>query len=268
MTRVARRWVPDRTMVLVVDGGYAVADLALSCITSRVTMVSRLRMDARLFHEPGPQPAGKRGPKPTKGARQRALRTWAARSDTPWQEAEVAWYGGERKSVLLLSRTALWHRQGHKPVPVRWVMVRDPEGVCRDEAFFATDRALSPEQIIAYVVMRWSVEVTFEQARAQMGLQTQRQWSERAIARTTPALLALMSVVTLAAVHLDERGDLSPAAAAWYKKAEPTFSDCLSAVRCRIWPAQYLPPSMLRAGVVQFSRTDFDRLLSQLLAAA
>jgi hypothetical protein len=268
MARLVREWMPDRAIVLVLDGGFACVELALACAASDITMVSRLRLDARLFHPPSPQPKGKRGPKPQKGARQRSLAQWAARSDTPWQEVEVDWYGGGRKTVQLLSRTALWHRQGKAPVPVRWVLVRDPEGRCRDEAFFCTQVDASPEQIIAWFVMRWSVEVTFQEARAQLGFQTQRQWSDLAIERTTPALLALFSIVTLVAVRLHKGGHLSVATSAWYAKTEPTFSDCLAAVRRRIWPALHLPHSGKTPDIVQFPRDDFDRLLAQLLAAA
>lgn len=268
MARLVRRWMPDRAIVLVLDGGFACVELAAACAASDLTMVSRLRLDARLFHPPGPRPKGKRGPTPKKGARQRSLSAWAARSDTPWEEVEVDWYGGTRKTVRVLSRTALWHRQGKAPVAVRWVLVRDPDGRCRDEAFFCTQLSATPEQIVAWFVMRWSVEVTFEEARAQLGLQTQRQWSDLAIERTTPALLALFSIVTLMAVRLHEGGQLSAATSAWYAKKEPTFSDCLSAARRRIWPAIHLPHSGKTPDIVQFPRDDFDRLLAQLLTAA
>jgi hypothetical protein len=146
-----------RAIILVVDGAFAATSLALSCAGCSVVMVSRLRPDARLFHEPGPRKPGTRGRKPSKGARQRSLRQWAVRSDTPWESHEVDWYGGSRKSVQLVSHTALWHRVGARPVPIRWVLVRDPEGVLRDEAFFSTDPTMRAGDIISYFVMRWSV---------------------------------------------------------------------------------------------------------------
>jgi DDE superfamily endonuclease len=90
MTQV-RRWLPGRRLVLVVDGGYAAVALALACAKQQVVMVSRLGWDAALYHPPGPQPPGKRGPKPLKGKRQRNLQGWAERSDTPWETVEVDW---------------------------------------------------------------------------------------------------------------------------------------------------------------------------------
>jgi hypothetical protein len=204
MVAQVRRRLPDRELILVTDGGFAAVELARACQRHRVAMICRLRFDAALYHPPGPQPPGKRGPKPKKGPRQRRLTEWASRSDTPWDQVEVPWYGGRCKLIQVLSRTGLWHRRGCDPVAIRYVLARDPEGEQPDAAYFCTDGRFGPEEILRYVVQRWSMEVTFEEARAHLGLETQRQWSDRAIARTTPVLLGLFSVVTLAAVRCHE----------------------------------------------------------------
>src|ERR671924_42560 len=188
MMKQVRRWLPGRRLVLVVDGGFAAVSLALACVKSQVTMVSRLRWDAALYHPPAPQLPGKRGPKPLKGARQRSLQAWAERSDTPWETGEVVWYGGQRKKLWGFAHTALWYSRGLPPVNIRYVLVCDPEERLRMDAFFCTDLQAAPVQILEWVVMRWSVEVTFEEARVHRGGETQRQWSDRAIARTTPGL--------------------------------------------------------------------------------
>jgi hypothetical protein len=109
MMQQVRRWLPGRRLVLVVDGGFAAVSLALARVKNHVTMVSRLRWDAALYHPPEPQPTGKHGPKPLKGKRQRRLQGWAERSDTPWETLEVTWYGGQRKQLWVFSRTALWY---------------------------------------------------------------------------------------------------------------------------------------------------------------
>jgi hypothetical protein len=126
MVKQVRRWWPQRQMVLIVDGAFASVGLGGACVQMEMVMVSRLRWDARLHHPPGPQPKGKRGAKPQKGDRQRALKVWAAREDTPWQEEAVDWYGGQKKSMKLFSRTALWYRPGQPPLPIRFVITRDP----------------------------------------------------------------------------------------------------------------------------------------------
>jgi hypothetical protein len=222
MMKQVRRWLPGRRLVLVVDGGFAAVSLALACVKQHVTTVSRLRWDAALYHPPGPQPQGKRGRKPLKGKRQRSVQGWAERPDTPWETVEVPWYGGQRKKLWVFSRTALWYTPGLPPVAIRYVLVADPEGKLRMEAFFCTDLQATPEQILAWVVMRWSVEVTFEEARAHLGVETQRQWSDQAIARTTPVLLALFSLVTMLALQLSRDEPIPVPVTAWYHKVEPT----------------------------------------------
>jgi hypothetical protein len=268
MITQVRRWLPGRRLVLVVDGGFAAVSLALACVKHHVVMVSRLRWDAALYHRPGPQPPGKRGRKPLKGKRQRSLQGWAERADTPWQTVEVNWYGGQRKELWVFSHTALWHTPGLPPVEIRFVIVCDPAGKLRMEAFFCTDLQATPVQILHWVIMRWSLEVTLEETRAHLGLETQRQWSDLAIARTTPVLLALFSLVTVLALRLSPEGQIPVQATAWYRKVEPTFADCLALVRQHLWRARYLVNSTPEADCVQFPRAALELLIHGLPLAA
>jgi hypothetical protein len=268
MMKQVRRWLPGRRLVLVVDGGFAAVSLALACVKNRVSMVSRLRWDAALYHPPEPQPKGKRGRTPLKGKRQRSLQAWAERSDTPWETIAVTWYGGQCKQLWIFSRTALWYTPGLPPVAIRYVLVADPEGKLRMEAFFCTDLKAPPAQILQWVVMRWAVEVTFEEARAHLGFETQRQWSAKAIARTSPVLLGLFSLVTVLALRLSQGGQLPVQVTAWYHKAEPTFTDCLALVRRHLWGARYFVNSPEEPEFVQFPREAFECLLTGLSVAA
>ena len=88
------------------------------------------------------------------------------------------------------------------PLPIRWVLVRDPQGKFEPQALLCTDLTVEPVQILEWFVLRWRLEVTWQEARAHLGMETQRQWNELAIARTTPALLGLFSMVTLLAGQL------------------------------------------------------------------
>jgi len=268
MLRQVRRWLPERVLVLVVDGGFAALALALAGQEQQVTLVTRLRLDAALYHPPAPHPPGKRGRKPTKGKRQCSLKVWAARSDTPWETVDVDWYGGVRKRLDVFSRTALWYTSGVAPVAIRFVLVRDPEGKLADAAFLCTDLHASPTQILAWVVMRWSVEVTFAEARAHLGLETQRQWSDRAIARTTPRLFGLFSFVTLLALRFYPSGQLPVETTAWYHKSQASFSDCLTLVRQHLWRTRFCTNSALSADLVQFSQEAFEYVLNDLPLAA
>jgi len=139
-----------------------------------------------------------------------------------------------QKTLEITSDTALWYRPGTPPRPVRWVLVRGPEGKRNPQAFFSTDVALDPADIIALFVRRWQVEVTFAETRAHLGVETQRQWSDTAISRTKPALLGLYSLMALWACDLLTTSSV-PYAAAWYRKTNLTFTDAIGAVRLALW---------------------------------
>jgi hypothetical protein len=206
MMGAVRRWLPERRLILVTDGGLAAIKLGLRCAgyTNPVTYVSRLRLDAQLYDLPGPQPAGKPGPKPKKGVRQPSLKKRLDDPKTQWQKQTITWYGGQKREIETTTDTSLWHTSGYDPLPIRWVLVRDPLGEFEATAFFATDQSAEPLQILDWFIMRWGMEVTFQEAHPHLGLETQRQWSDLAIARTTPALLGLFSLVTLLAHRLTE----------------------------------------------------------------
>jgi hypothetical protein len=151
---------------------------------------------------------------------------------------------------------------------MRFVMVCAPAGKLRLDTFCCPDLQATPMQILAWVVMRWSVEVTFAEARAHLGLETPRQWSDQASARTTPVLLALFSLVTLLALRLSQDGPLPVPITAWYHKAEPTFSDCLTLLRRHLWRARYLVNSTPEAESMQFPQEVLDLLIHGLPLAA
>lgn len=268
LVRLVRRWLPQRVVVLVVDGGYAAVKLALTCVASDVVLVTRFHADAMLYDPPKPRPAGTSGPPPLKGARQLAPQQRAAQPDTRWEEKEVAWYGGRTQQMLLYSQTALWQTEGEAPVELRYVIARDPAGQLRDEYFATTQLDALPEQVLAWVVQRWAVEVTFEEARAHLGVETQRQWSALAIRRTTPCLFGLFSLVTLLTLRLHPDGQVPVLTAAWYDKAEATFSDCLFTVRKHLWRSFASNGATPTAPAVYFPAQHWEHLLSCLAGAA
>src|SRR5215213_4345577 len=161
------------------------------------------------FTEPAPprRPA-QRGRPRLKGARLPNLSVVAEDPTTAWTPIEVAnWYGRGERTVEVSSATAVWYSTGLYAVPVRWVLVRDPQEEEEEEeeeefamqALLCTDLRTDPEKILCWFVMRWQIEATFQEVRRHLGFETQRQWSELAIRRTTPALLGLFSLVTLLA---------------------------------------------------------------------
>lgn len=235
MVSLVRRWLQSQRLVLVTDGGLSAVKLGLVCRQRAVTWVSRLRLDACLYDKPEKPGKGKRGPKPQKGKRLPSLQSRLDDPKTSWRKTEIDWYGGRKYIIEYATDTALWYTPGFEPLPIRWVLVRDPAGKYKATAFLSTDLKVKPLQILAWFILRWNVEVTFEEARSLLGVETQRQWSDLAIARTTPLLLGLFSLITLWAYHLTHNRSFPVRTSAWYTKKEPTFSDALALVRRHLW---------------------------------
>lgn len=251
------RWLPGRQIIFVGDSSFAVHELA-HAIVRRATLISRLRLDANLFAPPPMRTPSSRGRPAQKGAQLPKLKTLLSNPTTSWTRIFVsAWYGhASGKALEITSGVALWYRPGTPVLPVRWVLVRDPDQKRDPQAFFSTDITFKPADIIALYVRRWQIEVTFAETRAHLGVETQRQWTDKAITRTTPALFGLYSLVSLWACEL-LTSTSAPHAAAWYRKISLTFSDAIGAIRLQLWVGdiishspphrkpQLIPPSRL-----------------------
>ena len=246
--RLIARWCPGRRLVMLGDGAYASLDLFWR-LRDRAVCIARCRMDARFFNPPPPRKKGQRGRPRVVGTRQLAPRTRAVRKATRWERMSIPGWrakdGTMRREVEVATGTALWSAHG-KTLPVRWVLTRDPAGRAETRAFVCSDPHQSAAQILTWYAMRWAAEVTFQESRRHLGFETQRQWSDRAIRRTTP-LLGLFSLVTLWAAELAATAEkLQVLGAAWYKKPEPTFADCLAAVRRILWAEEAVSPILWR----------------------
>jgi hypothetical protein len=238
-----RQWLgPKRPIRLVGDGGFTNIDLLLHCIGQGVEQIGRLRLDAGLYDGPSDQPADKPGPKPKKGERQPNLLQRLADPNTTWSTVDVAWYGGEERTMELATGIALWYVPGNDPARLRWVLVRPAGQTERGKAtaFFSSNVDTSPAQIVASYAERWNIEVFFEEVRACMGFETQRGWCESTIGRTTPCLFGIFSLVVVMAKRLFPQ-ELPIRQTAWYTKDDATFRDALSAVREHLWQHNIMP---------------------------
>lgn len=236
MITQVRRWLPDRKLILVGDEGYARLRLLERCQRLRVVGVTRLRLDAALYDLPKPKAPGKRGPQPKKGERQPKLADRLNDPLTEWRRATVSnWYGEGERTVEIATGVSVWYRPGEAAVSLRWVLIRstkdDPKPF-KAQALLCTDPEATPEQVLAWFIQRWPLEVTFEESRAHLGVETLRNWNDLSVQRSTPALLGLYSLVTLWADALPKR---SVRRSAWYPKEQPTFSDALAGVRRSLW---------------------------------
>lgn len=265
-----KRWLPNRKVIVVADGAFAALDL-LAAVRRHVCVVTRLRLDASLF-EPAPRrPPGRRGRPPLKGKALPKLSTRLTDPETAWTTVVVAqWYGAQQRTLLTATGTAVWYKAGTPPVPIRWVLVRDPTGAHDPSAFLCTDLDAIPEAILGWFVSRWRVETTFQEVRSHLGVETQRQWSDLAILRTTPALLGLFSLITVWATALvqDATSPVRPHRTAWYCKPEPSFSDAIAAVRRVLWSPPNFSMSRQLAETVAIPVNLLNRLVQTLCLAA
>jgi hypothetical protein len=256
---MVRRWLPERMIIVVADSSFAALEL-LGAVRQHMCVITRLRLDAALYDPAPARLPGAKGRPRCKGTRQPTLQARLTDADTVWRTVTLEhWYSQGKRSVHVATGTAVWHSSGLPAAPMRWLLVRDPTGQLRPQAFLCTDENMAPDQILAWFVRRWQVEVTFEETRAHLGMETQRQRLQLAIACTTPAILALYSMVALLAKPLFEQGIVSIRTAAWYNKQCPTFSDTLALVRRYLWRAQTLTMLEKSPDMIEIPRALFQR---------
>jgi DDE superfamily endonuclease len=264
------RWLPDRVLVFVTDSSFAVFVL-LDRVSrlKHVSLITRLRMDAQLYDFAPERKPGQKGRPRLKGARRPAPKQRLKERKTKWEKLEIEdWYGGGKRQVEVYSETCLWGTPGKPYVPIRWVLVRDVLGEFEPCAFLSTELMHQPLQILTWFVRRWRMEVTFEESRAHLGIETQRQWNDLAIARSTPVLFGLFSLVTLLANALIKDPAQVVRTAAWYAKEQPTFSDALAMVRRCLWSSCHFQTSLSETEIVKIPRSLFERLTDAVCYAA
>lgn len=264
LVAVLLRWHPERRFVLVGDSGYGTHEVARFCHArrGRLTLVSKLHPEANLFDPPPPY-QGKGRPR-AKGA---ALpKPSQAVASARLRRAVVRWYGGGTRLVSLASGTGHWYKSGRGLVPLRWVFVRDREGTHRDEYFYTTDPATSPEGIVGHYAWRWNIETTFQEARAHLGLETTRGWCRQTVLRAGPCLLGLYAVVALLYMALPEQE--RQGSVQWPGKAVVTFSDALTAVRRWLWSSWVFPQAAGGTAVQQLPEPLQALVFSALAPAA
>ena len=171
--------------------------------------------------------------------------------------------------VILNTRVNLWYKSGEKAVLIKWVLIFNTDNN-KYEVVFSPDINHSVKFIIESFIKRWSIEVTFEETRAHLGVETQRQWSDSAILRTTPILMALFSLISILANEFfnQDPGCLTINGASWYKKDHVTFSDAHLLVKQKIINSLYFNKSTKKCDMLKFKTHDFTELINTLLMAS
>jgi hypothetical protein len=262
------RWLPDRALIIVCDSSFAAIEF-LASVADRARVITRLRLDAALYEPAQPRRPGQMGRSRKKGQKLPKLERRLNNKATQWTRLIISqWYGRTNYEVEVATGKAVWYHSGMPPVAIRWVLVRDPNGKLEAKGFLSTDQGLSALAILSFFVRRWRVEVTFEEVRRHLGVETQRQWSALAILRSTPCLMGLFSLVTLMADALARQRRLPVRQSAWYAKDHPTFSDALAAVRCRLWQQVSFSMSGPETETLKIPKPLFERLTDALAYAA
>jgi hypothetical protein len=202
MVRFMRRWLPGRALVVMGDRTYAALEWR-DAVRGSACVITRVRLDAALY-APAPPRKPKQNGRPRKqGIRLPTRAQRVAAPTMPWTVVTGApWSGQQARRVQIASATAVWDHSGLPPVPMRWVLIRDAAGTFAPPALLATKLDRDPRQSLTWFIQRWRRETTFEEARAHLGLDTPRQWHNRSVSRTTPAVVGRYSLVTLAPAHL------------------------------------------------------------------
>jgi len=249
-----KRWLPEFNLVLVGDGSYAAIDL-LNAVREQVTVVSRLRLDAALYRKARARRTGQVGRGRKKGKRLPTLQAVIENPKTKWKAISIKnWYGEPNRKIEITSGKCVWYHVGKEAVPIRWVMIRDPVAKFETQAVLCTKVDAVPKKIIEWFIKRWQVEVTFEESRRHLGIETNRQWSDKAINRTTPCLYGMFSLITMVAQELAKGGKLKIRSAVWYQKEVATFSDAIGCVRQYLWERRSFQTSPNEVEMIKIPR--------------
>jgi hypothetical protein len=242
MLIVIRRWFPNLNFTIVGDGDYAKVKLCLMCKKLSMQLITRMRADARLHDHPE---QSERGRKKKLGKRLK----WPIDG---WEKVCVNWYGGQIKELSVKAKNCFWlagKRSEIIGLTAIWVNMRLDDPMI----LMSTDSNISVSEAIYLYIKRWNIEVTFRECRDYLGVETQRQWSDLAIARTTPLLFALYTLIVLIGNSIYKERGIQIEQTAWYRKTHLTFSDLLSAVRQEIGDVKKITNSLFNAEFLKSS---------------
>lgn len=263
IAKLIRKWVgKDRKISITADSAFATYILANTCVDNKINLTSRMRLDARIFQFPV---ANKKGRINLVGQRMPTFNKMLLDPFLKWQKTKIDWYNGQKKTIEFITGTSLWYGYGIRPVPIKWVLIKGSEG-SEPTVLFSLDLESSSEEILLEYINRWPIEVTFEEIRRHLGMETQRQWSDKAIDRETPCIIASFSIIVLIALELSkENGDKIPIqTSSWYPKKQITFSDMLAYVRKHILKEKYFSQFGQNSDI--WSK-EFGQIINQLAAA-
>jgi hypothetical protein len=232
---VLLHWFPSRRFILCGDGHYAGHELARFCHLhrDRLTLVSLLHPRAHLCQQPAARRKGQMGRRRIRGQKLPCPQETVVTAKR--HRSTVGWYGGKNRRVEFVTQRAHWYKATEGLVPIRWVFVHDLDGTHEDRYFYSTDPNLCASRIISLYTGRWSIEVTFQEARQHLGISSPRCWTPKSVLRTFPCLLGCFSVTSLLFYRQTRGRKVTATSWPWYHKSEVTFADAISSVRQMFW---------------------------------
>ncbi len=234
---------PRRTIYVICDSAYA-GRMILEKRPPNVHVISRLRMDAALYAPPPPVTPGVKG-RPRRRGKRLPKPARSAACCKKWVTCRINIYSSEVETWIT-TRTALWY-VALRDAPVKIVIVRDPNGHRKDEAFFSTDTSMEATVILETFAKRWSLEVTFHDAKQLLGFEDPQNQTAKAVRRTAPMAFVVYDLVLLWYAQRIIAGNEIPwLVRPWYRRKErPSFADMLAAVRRASWRLYVSDPSRI-----------------------
>lgn len=271
MLRKVCRWFPDKTFIITGDGGFASLELTQFCESKpQLALVSRLRKDAQFYSLPPRKQRKKKGRPSLKGKRlsspQEEVKN-KKRNNSKWKIITIPWYGGTTKSVHCFYNQALLYQPGKGIASIAYVIVFNPADESF-ETFFTTDLSFSPKEIIRLFVERWSIEVTFEEARRFLQIESTRNRKKESVTRSFPFLLGLFSFISLWYFqHIKDHKE-TILQEPWYQKTEPTFADAITTIRAELWRTSIFSMSTKNDNMIKIAGSFVEFITESLARAA
>jgi len=261
------RWFPVRKAVFSGDGAFATHRLSRFAArhSDRLTLVSKIVPDAVLHDPPPARQRGQIGRTRIVGKRLLSPEQVVATTERR-RRLTVRWYGGGRRRVEIVTGVGHCYRQGQGLVKLRWVFVHDLSGHHRDEYFYSTKPSISASAVIEAFVGRWDIEVTFEEMREHLGLETTRGRVRNTVLRVEPCLFLLHTLIAFWYSQLPKRQS-GKVHIRWQGKTTIAFSDAIATVRRCLWDAHLFQHPRIRTHVEKLPPSARNAILDALALA-
>jgi hypothetical protein len=251
-------WFPHRQFMLTGDSAYG-GQSVLKKLPANMDLISHVHPKGALYELAPPVLEGQKGRRRKKGKRLPAMPAWAADKRWPWETLVFDEFGLHATLQVKVRQALYYTAGGDRPLTI--VLVRDVEGKRPDQMFYCTRLTWTAREILSCYARRWSIEVTFENAKQLLGFEDAANRKPRAVERTAPMALVLYSLIVVW-FHQTGHQFLQFPERPWYpRKAEPSFADMLTTLRRQSW-LEHFSPVLCKGGLVKKHLTQIIEFLA------